>query len=321
MARADQGGFEAGVMAGVVAEALGCDPAALEFKPTPTGKYSTSYFVDGWARPLVIRIAPPDIREQNLFYEFRMMRQEPEIHALVREGTSTPAPEILAHAENHPALGRDFILMERLPGKPISGQPLTRDSLNAVLRRLGRCLKEVHSITRPEYGYAGAHSPMEPQRDWRSAFAVMWNKLLDDIQGCGGYSAEETGRLRRLLDRHLEAFDRPVASSLLHMDVWAENILCDPAGNLTGLLDWDRGLWGDPEIEFAVLDYCGISEPAFWEGYGAARDTSPAARIRLVFYFLYELQKYIFIRIVRSGSRSGAESYRRRSLALAERLG
>ena len=84
--------------------------------------------------------------------------------------------------------------------------------------------------------------------------------------------------MRRLLDRHAEVFDRPVPASLLHMDVWAENILADERGRLTGLIDWDRACWGDPEIEFAVLDYCGISEPPFWEGYGAV--TGPLARGR-----------------------------------------
>ncbi|HIC89615.1 MAG TPA: hypothetical protein EYP04_09470 [Anaerolineae bacterium] len=65
---------------------------------------------------------------------------------------------------------------------------------------------------------------------------------------------------------HRERFQRPVPASLLHLDAWAQNILVDEAGNVTGLVDLDRALWGDPGIEFAVLDYCGISEPVFWRG-------------------------------------------------------
>ena len=105
------------------------------------------------------------------------------------------------------------------------------------------------------------------------------------------------------------------------MDVWAQNILADDRGRLTGLIDWDRACWGDPEIEFAVLDYCGISEPAFWEGYGAERDTSPEAEVRRVFYLLYEVQKYIVIRRVRGHDPRRAEAYRRQSLQLAQALG
>ncbi len=90
---------------------------------------------------------------------------------------------------------------------------------------------------------------------------------------------------------------------------------------MLGLLDWDRALWGDVEIEFAVLDYCGISEPAFREGYGSRRENDSAARVRQLFYLLYELQKYIFIRTVRGGNSALADNYRNQSLQLAGRLG
>ena len=113
---------------------------------------------------------------------------------------------------------------------------------------------------------------------------------------------------------------------LLHMDVWAENILADSEGRLTGLIDWDRACWGDPEIEFAVLDYCGISTPGFWRGYaadGAGRDPREGdgdAAVRRVFYLLYEVQKYIVIRIARNGNPAGAERYRQMARELAAQL-
>jgi fructosamine-3-kinase len=211
--------------------------------------------------------------------------------------------------------------MQWLPGTPLSGHPaLTRAALGDILREVGRCLRQVHQITRDRHGYFGGHHPMEPQPKWASAFRIMWDLLLDDIERCGGYTAHEADRMRRLLDLHREVFDRPVSASLLHMDVWAENILADEHGRLTGLIDWDRALWGDPEIEFAVLDYCGISEPPFWEGYGAERDRSPEAEVRRVFYLLYEIQKYIVIRRVRGHDPQRADAYRRQSLRLAEGL-
>jgi fructosamine-3-kinase len=126
--------------------------------------------------------------------------------------------------------------------------------------------------------------------------------------------------MRGLLDVHAARFERDVPACLLHMDVWAQNILIGDDGTLTGLVDWDRGLWGDPEIEFAVLDYCGVSGPAFWEGYGTPRDMSAEARIRGTFYLLYELQKYILIRRVRGGDAAAADGYRRRSLEIARAL-
>lgn len=304
------------------AELAGAEPGALMLRRCATGKYNSTWFVDGAARPLVMRVAPPDDPALHLFYEFRMMRREPGLHALLRAGTDGPVPEVLAHAALHPGLERDCLLMERLPGTPLSDhEDLDARAVAGVYREVGRCLRQVHGIAGGGYGYPGPDSPMALQKDWPTAFALMWNRLLDDIERCGGYAKDEAAAMRALFERHRAAFDRDVAPALLHMDVWAQNILVGEDGHLTGLLDWDRGLFGDPEIEFAVLDYCGVSVPAFWEGYGAARDTSPAARVRGVFYLLYEMQKYIFIRRVRDGSAADGEPYRRQAFALAEKLG
>ena len=312
---------EARTLARLVGRHLGMAPGDVRLRRIPTGKFNTSYLVDGGPVPLVVRIAPPDDRSQMLFYEHRMMRQEPGLHALLRERTVVPVPAILAHDFGHSDIERDYLLMERVPGTPLSHLlSLSPDALGDVLREVGRCLRQVHRITGDRYGYVGDHRPMEPQADWFFAFRVMWHSLLDDIERCGGYSPAEAADMRGLLDRHMEVFDRPVSASLLHMDVWAENILADEHGLLTGLIDWDRALWGDPEMEFAVLDYCGISEPPFWEGYGAERDQSSEADIRRLLYLLYEVQKYIVIRRVRGHDPQRADAYRRQSLQLANHL-
>jgi aminoglycoside phosphotransferase (APT) family kinase protein len=309
------------VLALVVARHLDVDPERLTFRRSPTGKFNETHFVEGGPVPLVLRVAPPDDRSRMLFYEHRMMRQEPGLHALIRERTDVPVPEILALDFGRTEIDRDYLLMERLPGTPISHVGgLTQSAFDDILHQVGRCLRQVHEITGDHHGYVGDHRPMEPQSDRSSAFHIMWHRLLEDIEGCGGYTSEEATRMRRLLDRHARVFDRPVPASLLHMDLWAENILVDASGRLTGLIDWDRALWGDPEIEFAVLDYCGISQPAFWKGYGAVRDRSPEAEVRRVFYLLYEVQKEIVIRRVRGNDPVRADGYRRQCLRLADQL-
>src|SRR4051812_25912583 len=139
--------------------------------------------------PLVLRVAPPDDRSRMLFYEHRMMRQEPSLHALLRGRTDVPVPAILAHDFGHAEIDRDYLLMERLPGTPLSNvRGLTQAALDDILRRVGGCLRQVHEIAGALYGYVGEHRPMEPQADWPSAFLVMWDLLLDDIERCGGYS-------------------------------------------------------------------------------------------------------------------------------------
>ena len=277
---------------------------------TPTGKFNDTFFLDGpdTGNPLVVRIAPPEDRGQMLFYEHMMMRQEPHLHRLLRANTSMPVPEIIHFEERNEDLGRDLMVMERLPGGPMEA-----DDEN-LMEELGRKLREVHERIRAEpgcYGYLGAHRPMEPQETWDGAFRVMWNALLDDIENCGGESVEQIGQWRELLEKHAGSFKLYQSPArLLHMDIWSQNILTDGNGCLTGLVDWDRALWGDPEIEFAVLEYCGISTPSFWRGYGEPRPSGRDANVRRQFYLLYEILKYIVIRIARNQDSAGAERFR-----------
>lgn len=311
--------FPGEILIKLVSRYVPVDGSRVKFEHVPTGHFNTTYFVEGADRGLVLRIAPPD-DVGFVFYERGMMAQEPMVHALVKQHTSVPVAEILAYDTSRDYIDRDYILMERLPGVPLTQLAVSADVLDRILFQVGRYLREIHGITAELYGYLGPHRCMEPQSDWASAFAIMWNKLVDDVVTAGYYDRNEEAYVRGLLDRHYTVFDRPVTSRLLHMDIWAQNILVDRQGNVTGLVDFDRALWGDKEIEFAVLDYCGISEPAFWEGYGIQRDTSREAQIRRIFYLAYEVQKYIVIRHYRHRDPSAAVHYKRQTLRLLDEL-
>jgi fructosamine-3-kinase len=292
--------------------------------PIGTGKHNRSYWVEAAAGDRwVLRVAPAD-HTGLLFYERRMMRQEPDLHRLIRARTTIPVAEIIVADFTRARLDRDWLLLSALPGRPMSQAGLNPTSTGHVLASVGHHLRQLHALLATDclgqraYGYLGAHQPMLPQPTWEAAFGLMWNRLLDDVVACGCYTPEQADTLRAAYERHRHHFGRPVEPHLLHMDIWAENILVDEHGQVSGLVDFDRALWGDPEIEFAVLDYCGISQPPFWAGYGRERDVSPAAQIRQRFYLLYELQKYMPIAVWRRHDPAGAQGYRAQALALAE---
>jgi aminoglycoside phosphotransferase (APT) family kinase protein len=296
---------------------LSVDADHLRFEPIRTGKHNRSYYVYSDGGEAVLRIAPPP-EVGMIFYERDMMAQEPALHALLRAETTVPVAEVYTYDDSHAVIGSSYMLMERLPGRALSDVPhVSARYYDRTMEQVGGYLRQMHALTADQYGYLGAHQPMEPQPDWWQAFSVMWNKLLGDVQGCGGYSAGETGYMRGLLDAYRPHFDRPVPASLLHMDVWSQNILVDDKGYVCGLVDLDRALWGDPEIEYVVLDHCGISEPAFWVGYERERPWSTSAQIRQRFYLLYEVQKYIIIHLLRRDDPAGAARYREHCLRLA----
>lgn len=298
---------------------LGETPIAVH--RIPTGKFNESYFVDLPGRQVVLRVAPSD-DAVFCFYEYRMMRQEPSIHALLRKRTGVPVAEILAADFSRELIDRDFLVMERLPGVPLT-EARPPGGQTDVLRQIGRMLRETHEMTRYTFGYVGEHRPMAPANNWAEAFATMWHKLIDDVVDVGEYDAGEEAMMRRLHDASRPHFGHEVQARLLHMDIWHQNIMVDKAGRVSGLVDWDRALWGDPEIEFAVLDYCGISEPAFWEGYGSDGDPragDESAHVRRLVYLLYEMQKYIVIRKGRNGNLTAARAAKAQCLQLVRQI-
>ena len=163
---------------------------------------------------------------------------------------------------------------------------------------------------------------MEPQASWREAFEVMYRKELDDICSCGVYSRAQVDEAMALLEDHLEVFESCKTSTLCHGDLWVTNLLVQPDGEVTGLIDFDRACWGDIEWDMAIAEYCGVTRPAFWEGYGRVVNThSGDASIRRLFYLLYEHQKYIVISMSsRRNDPDRARRYARECLAIIERF-
>ncbi len=285
----------------------------------PTGKFNDSYYVSSEKKEYVLRIAPPD-STPVLFYENKMMRKEPGIHKIVHENTNIPVPEILDYDFSRSVVNRDWLLMKRIPGRTLSEISLNSVKTDKMFFTLGRYIKELHLITGNKFGYQESPSTGPMKENWFSAFRSMWIKILDDILRTGIYTKENVTALTGLLDSHSSAFPALPESSLLHMDLWSQNILIDTTGTITGIIDWDRALSGDPEIEYAVLEYCGTSPAAFREGYGMHPQRDSKYEIRRIFYMLYEHQKYIFIRSCRNKNRQLAEQYAGESLALAEKL-
>ncbi|NQU09620.1 aminoglycoside phosphotransferase family protein [bacterium] len=286
--------------------------------PFGAGKFSQTFRVDGPAGQFVLRVAPPDSLRQ-LFYEYRMMRQEPALHARLLAETSVPVPRIVAHDFSRQSIDRDYLIMERLPGEPLSQAALSGAARARALREWGGHVAQIHGITDPanRFGYLGEHHCLEPRATWREAFFSMYRRELDDIVRCGVYDEATATRAMALLEEHQQVFDACPVSRLLHGDLWVTNLLVADDGRVTGVLDFDRACWGDVEWDLAIAEYCGVTQPPFWDGYGRRVETGrDDAAVRRCFYLLYEHQKYIVIAV--SGRRNdpaGARRYAQESLA------
>ena len=313
---------ETEIVEGLAAEHIGGTWEATRFG---AGRFSETFLLRSRTvdEEYIFRTAPPDDMLQ-LFYEYRMMRQEPELHEFILSRSQLPVPKISAYDFSRTAIDHDYLIMPRMPGSPLSDTILDPSARRHALYTWGRYIRTLHSLCGEAntFGYIGPHRPMEPRGSWREAFYEMYRLELEDIRRCGIYGPREQEYALSLLASHLESFPDLESPRLCHGDIWVTNLLVKEDGTVTSLIDFDRACWGDPEWDLAIADYCGVTEEAFLQGYGGdPRKGVPEASIRRLFYLLYEHQKYIVISVSsRRNDPQGARRYAEQSLEIMRRL-
>jgi aminoglycoside phosphotransferase (APT) family kinase protein len=213
-------------------------------------------------------------------------------------------PNVLASGRDHD--GGDWLVTELLPGTPLSELTgkITKEEEAGVRRALGAALARIHTITGPYYGYPGGRRAQAGT--WREAYQGFMNELLVDAERLGVKLPVPPGRLTAAIRRHADVLDVVQRPALLHFDLWDGNVLvdrdADGALDITGLVDGERYLYGDP-----LLDYV---SPALFRriedepdnpvvvGYAAATGEpvtfDEPARIRLS---LYRLHLYLVMNV------------------------
>jgi aminoglycoside phosphotransferase (APT) family kinase protein len=218
-------------------------------------------------REVVVKVGPvPGAR--LLGYERGLVAAEAEYFRLV--GDRAPVPAVLA-------AGDDWLITTFLPGVPLT-EVTDPEQAAGVRAELGAAVARVHEVTGPRFGYTGDR-PSGP--DWPAAFGAMLAGLRDDAAAWD----VPLPRLDRLDLAALAGVRRP---ALLHFDLWDGNVLATGA-RLTGLVDGERHLYGDPLLDLVspALFRRIEEEPdhPFLRGYPVELDD--VARHRLALYRIH----------------------------------
>lgn len=235
-------------------------------------------------------------------------------------GLAIPAPRIIYSSRQDPGSSTRFVVMERLPGIAINsayeqwhGCPYDEAAFGEILRKL-------HSTP-----VAGAG----PVDDFGHTHLPTWDVFLEAMADGAMRMCLSRGSIDSRLDEGLRRTWYPllrklveVEPRLLHLEsLGFSNVLYDPATRrITGFLDYEDCIGGDPLFEFAWMYYYFggrnsgqkyFSYSRFLEGYGD--HPGPECRLALYSPFMW-LDKLSWIR-VDSGR---AEKYRQRLSRVCE---
>jgi len=250
------------------------------------GMYNTAVLLeleDGFR--CVLKAAPPD-HIRVLRYEIDIMRAEVESMRLVRAQTAVPVPEIYAYDTSRRFLESDYYLMEYVPGTSFHKlrPDLTTEEQANIQREMGRMAREINSLTNPAFGYF-ARSEM-PGVTWRDCFAHMLQDILKDGIEMDVALPMPYADLFAHLEKHFDSLDEITTPRLVHWDLWDGNVFVDPlTRKVTGLIDFERSLWGDPLIEVFFMDM--DAQGACSQGYNEDMLSRPVQRTRRLLYNAY----------------------------------
>nr|WP_255603732.1 aminoglycoside phosphotransferase family protein [Oscillochloris sp. ZM17-4] len=192
----------------------------------------------------------------------------------------------MAYDDSHTLLPSDYYLMEFVPGRPLDQLrgAMSEDAQARIDRQVGALLAELNAVAGDAFGTLAA--PAAPGAGWREVFTALLEGALSDGEAVGATLPLPYPQIRALIAAAAPALDAVRAPRLVHWDLWDGNIFVDEAtGALTGIIDFERALWGDPLMEFQFRRL--TTRAAFSAGYGPDALATPEGRIRRHLYDLY----------------------------------
>ncbi|MBU5672318.1 phosphotransferase family protein [Paenibacillus brevis] len=266
----------------LTAQVFGADSEIFKTVELKDGWFNTAYdLLLKNGLHTVLKLAPLT-GEGVMRYERNMMQTEVEVLKLLQQIDSIPVPEVY-FAGKDPQGGECF-LMKFISGLPLdkAKMQLTEPEMQAVRYELGTISQRINEIEGEQFGYFAAGGVRGPS--WYEVFENMTQNLLLDARDKGIALPAHEGEICGAITVRRTSLEEVTVPKLVHWDLWDGNVFVDK-GRVTGLIDCERALWGDPLMEFYFRELAGNQE-AFLRRYGKT-SFSPAERERLELYDLY----------------------------------
>lgn len=187
-----------------------------------------------------------------LTYERDVMPTEVECYRLIREQTSVPVPEVLAHDFSKTHIKSNYFFMTALEGVPLSAvsKKMEKENLGRVKAELARHLEQIHHVKGGYYGYF-SDDPACQYSTWKEAFSRMFRQILADAREHKVKLPYQ--RIEDVLKANLFYLEECDSPSLVEYDCHEGNVFVREWENgyeIEGIVDFERSFWGDAMADF-----------------------------------------------------------------------
>ncbi len=247
------------------------------------GFFNVAYevtFADGEA--MILKIAPPPASE-IMTHEINIMFSEVESMRMAAHYPEIPVADVVYYDNSHTLCNSDYFFMKKLEGKSLSScsEELSDSQNEDIQKKIGEITACLNRIKGERFGYYG--QPEKQGEDWYTVFRSILADTFADAKRKGIDLKIEKERLFALLEQQKCAFTEVIKPSFVHWDLWAGNVFVKRE-QVTGIIDFERCLWGDPLMEVGFRTY--DLKSSFLEGYGIEEFTENQ-KIRSKWYDIY----------------------------------
>lgn len=248
---------------------------------------------DGWAnsaydllmndgRTAILKAAPSkDITIMR--YERKIMSAEVEVLKLVGQLGQVPVPQVHLHDASCAIIPTEYFIMEKLNGSPYNQvkDSLSEDDRSSIEYELGKYNAAINAIKGEKFGY---YAQKDNYRNhWQDAFNEMISGVLADGRDANVELPAAYSVIEQEIASRMNCLVEVQEPKLVHWDLWDGNVFVHDK-QLSGIIDFERSLWGDPLIEHYFSHFTASS--AFEQGYGQGSLTDKE-QARRALYDLY----------------------------------
>lgn len=242
------------------------------------GETAISELKEGWfnaaynvclsdGREVILKIAPPPDAEV-MTYEKNIMSTEVASMRLAAQNPAILVPEIYAFDTARDLCDSDYFFMEKLVGENygVIRATIPPEVQAKIDEQIGAMVRQINGFTGTYFGYPG--NPDLQADHWKEAFIKICESVVEDGRrknaDYGPFSIDE---FLPVILKHSPALEKVTTPQMVHWDAWDLNFFVKE-GLITGLLDFERVLWGDPLFEAQFRPLFGEGVTGYMRGYG-----------------------------------------------------
>jgi fructosamine-3-kinase len=233
----------------IVKNVFGQEVQIVSFEEIKEGWSNTIFSIClGNKHEVILKIAPPsDLK--TLRYEKNIMKTEVEVLKLLKEKTLVPVPKVYFHDTTGLEIKNEYFIMEKLAGNPYNKikYSITDNEKKIIETEIGLYNRAINDIKGLNFGLFSQTDKISNK--WFDAFMMLIYDVLQDGKDYDVKLPMEYDEIEKLILSYYYVFDSIIEPSLIHWDLHDGNVIVGDDGHITGIIDCDRAMWGDPLIE------------------------------------------------------------------------